>query len=88
MLSALVDVLYIVKLLFSWFQVLRFTLQPILLKPAVVRIVTLASFETAGKVRKTETSLCLEQVSSYSSSHICTLGQVQPLIEEPGGICF
>ena len=85
MLSALVDVLDIVKLLFSWFQVLRFTLQPILLKPAVVRIVTLASFETAGKVRKTETSLCLEQVSS---SHICTLGQVQPLIEEPGGICF
>ena len=50
MLSALVDVLDVVKLLLSWFQVWRCTLQLGLLKLAVGRLETLA-FDTAGRMR-------------------------------------
>ena len=51
MLSALVDVLDIIKLLLSWFQVWRCTLQLGLLKLAAGRLETLAAFNTAGRMR-------------------------------------
>ena len=51
LLSVLVDVLDVVKLLLSWFQVWSFTLQLGLLKLVAGRLETLAAFDTAGRMR-------------------------------------